>query len=174
MRDWTVTLCVCISLFGARFAPAADEDGARLHLGRIAFRVVKTQSGTMIEMKTKHAVVLVPRLRVTAGKWFGEGEMRPNDEALEWTGVNGTKLTATNFLVNPVGPPSSATAISLRSVATSTGPMVEIKTRGLVALVPYLTFVDRRKEVEIHPIGDQLGSSDGESTATFTSMSLDP
>lgn len=174
----STVVCVCAVLFGRHFAAAADRDGARPQPGAIVFRCVKTRSGPMIEAKTSDALFQVPRLKVRAGKWFGEGELHPKDDRVEWTGVNGVKLIATRFLFNPVDAkddgPKPSTGFSLRSLKTPSGRMVEVKARGVVAMVPSLMFSDGRREVEIRPIGDKLGMSDGKSTATFTAMSLDP
>jgi hypothetical protein len=183
MRHGTATLvCVCLSLFGARFTAAEDQDYdrvyGRLHRGDIVFRCVKTRSAPMIEMKTSNAVFLVPRLKALPGAWYGEGELRLEGQRVEWIGKNGTTMSGADWLVNPLvatkGSGKSDTATSLQSVTTPNGRMVEIKICGAVALAPYLVLIDGRKAVEIRPIDDKLRYSDGKSTATFTSMSFDP
>jgi hypothetical protein len=177
MRHWAATVvCLCVSLFGARFTAADDQDYGRLHPGDIVFRCVKTRSGPMIEMKTSSGVFLVPRLKVPPGGWYGEGELRLKGESVEWIGSNGRTMSGGHWLVRVAKRDGEkmTTAISLQSVKTANGRMVEISTCGAIALAPYLLFVEDGKEVEIRPIGDNVVSSDGKFTATFTSMSFDP
>jgi hypothetical protein len=179
MRHGMATVVwVCASLIGGHFAGAADQNGARLRPGEVVFRCVKTPTGPMIEAETSTRVFQFPRLKVRAGQWFGEGELHPKDESVEWTGVNGVKLIATSFLFNSADAkfdgPRPRTGFALRSLKTPNGQMVAVKARGVVALAPSLMFVDGHREVEIRPIGNKLGMSDGKSTATFAAMSLEP
>jgi len=171
----TSVVCVCAALFGGHIVDAADQNRAPLHRGEIAFRCVKTQFGPMIEIKTSNAVVQITRWKVLAGQWFGEGTLRLQDDRVEWTGVSGVTLSAKRFLFNPVehDRPRPDTGFSLRSLKTSDGRMVEVKARGVVAVVPSLMFSDGHREVEIHPIGDKLGLSDGKSAAVYTTLSFD-
>ena len=121
--------------------------------------------------------MLVPRLKALSGAWYGEGELHPKRDGVEWIGKNGTTMSGPGWLVNPAIATTegakSDTTTALQSVNTKDGRMVEIKICGAVALAPYLVIVDGRKESEVRPIGDKLGWADGESTATFTSMSFD-
>jgi hypothetical protein len=66
--------------------------------------------------------------------------MRAIGDLVKWTSAKGATTTARRITVNPVTGhrDSNASAISLQGVKTPSGPMIEIKTRGAVALVPYI------------------------------------
>jgi hypothetical protein len=163
----------------------------------VSFRVVKTTTAPVLEVKIGKVIFLTPYLKIPPNdSWPGEGEFRPDGENVSWR--NGTRFVTRAALItvnlqthsvfesgdakseipHPNGFRGAAAKnsdpITLRCRKTANARMVEIKVGGAVAVTPSLRFVGGRKEVEIRPVGDKLESSDGATTATFTAMSLDP
>ncbi len=192
-----LTPIVAIGLVAVFRLSGADAEG-ELSPEMISFRVVKTTAEPLVEVRTGKVVFLAPYLKLKIppnDRWFGEGEIHPEGERVRWSNVKGFQtaagLIAFNLRKHTLFEAGDANSdipglIGFRGASAKTGDaiticcakttnvgMVEIKLNGAVAVTPYLTFVSGRKKVEIRPIGDKLGWADGESTATFTSMSLD-
>jgi hypothetical protein len=161
----------------------------------ISFRCVKTSAGRMIKMRMDDVLFLVPYVKVPDGGWLSQGELRPLGDRVKWTSASGITSFAAQITLKPlkVQRDSNASAISLQAVKTPSGPMIEIKTLGAVALAPYVK-VPRGTELsdailemllhvevppagdregEIRPTGDQLEWSTKNTRTTFGSVSFE-
>jgi hypothetical protein len=158
----------------------------------ISFRCVNTSAGRMIKMRMDDVLFLAPYVKVLNGGWLSQGELRPVGDRVKWTSASGITSFAAQITLKPltVRRDLNATAISLEAVKTPSGPMIEIKTLGAVALAPYIKLPRGPdlgdailemmlhaeappSEGEIRPIGDQLEWRTKNTRLTFSEVSID-
>lgn len=147
---------------------------------RISFRCVKTPTGPMIEVKANSVVFLVPYLKVPSGGWPREGEMHPVGEQVAWTSAGGINTRAECISVDPIAAIEDRTwsqsLVTLRCVATKSGPMIQIRTRKLIVLVPSLKIPAGKwpREGELQPLGENLGWKDENIMVVAREILIDP
>jgi hypothetical protein len=144
----------------------------------VALRVAETRDESMVEFKVGSLVFLAPYLKVPRGGWPTEGDVRPIDGAVQFTGVNGSKYRAAMTYVDPNAasgkPTTSRTKVSLRSVKTPDGQMVEFKFGVAIVFAPYLKIVEGGRETEIRPLRDKLICRRQKNESSFSSMTFQP
>ncbi len=161
----------------------------------VAIRIVQSGIEPLLEVKIGRVVFLTRYLEIPPHDgWPGKGEIYSNGERVTWRngGIEtGAALIAFNLKTHSIyesGDPAVAISgdlssrgtaathdmLTIRCAKTMSTKMVEIKCGGMVAVTPFLTFVSVGRQTEIRSIGEKLESRDGQTIATFTSMTFDP
>src|SRR5262249_42617388 len=120
-----------LPVFGSEIPPSPT---------RISFRSVKTPTGPMIEVKAGSVMFLVPYLKVPDGGWPRGGEMHPVGDQAAWTSAGGINTQPLRMFFAPIAAVEDRTWsqswVTFRCLNTKSGPMIKIRPRKLVALVP--------------------------------------